>query len=72
MPKFIICFANSYPDQPGDGGPDNDFYAEFPYVGSRAGAEDEAKRISFEKYRGDFKWWIVSGTKKQRGRKKRT
>ena len=70
MPKFTICFADSYPDQPGSGGPDSGFYAEFPYVGSRAGAEDEAKRISFEKYQCDFKWWIVPEVRKQHSRKK--
>jgi len=63
MPKFTICFADSYPDQAGSGGLDNNFYAEFSYVGSRAGAVDEAKRISFEKYQGDFKWWIIPKTR---------
>ncbi|MFV0444382.1 MAG: hypothetical protein ACK5Q5_12500 [Planctomycetaceae bacterium] len=56
--KWTICFADSYPDEPGTGGPDNDYYAEYEHFGSRREAEREAREISFERYRGDFVWWL--------------
>lgn len=59
MPKFRICFADSLPREPGGGGPDNDFYAEHGFEGSAVEAIKRAERISWEKYRGDFTWWIV-------------
>jgi hypothetical protein len=59
MPKYESCFACSLPDELGSGCPDNDFYAEHPFEGTYAEAEREAKRISWEVYRGDFSWRIV-------------
>lgn len=58
MPRYKICFACTYPDEPGCGCPDNDFYAEHEFEGTHESAEKEAKRISREIYMGDFVWWI--------------
>jgi hypothetical protein len=62
MPKYTICFACTRPDQPGCGCPDGDFYAEHPFEGTRAEAEQEAQRISFQNYYGDFVWWLEEKT----------
>ena len=56
---FVIHFADSGPNEPGSGGPDNNFYAEHDFRGTLKEAEEEAKKISFEKYRGDFRHWIT-------------
>lgn len=59
MSKYNICFACTRPDQPGCACPDNDFYEEHPFEGTRAKAEEEARRISWQQYGGDFVWWLV-------------
>jgi hypothetical protein len=59
MAKYTICFACTYPDKPGCGCADNDFYAEHSFEGTYAEAEQEARRISWQDYYGDFVWWIV-------------
>ena len=56
---FEIHFACTLPDEPGCGCPDNDFYASYDFWGTIDEARNEAKRISYEKYRGDFTWWIT-------------
>ena len=56
--KYKICFACTLPGEPGCGCPDNDFYAEHEFTGTHQEAIREAERISFELYRGDFRWWI--------------
>jgi hypothetical protein len=56
---WLICFACSSPDEPGCGCPDNDFYAEHEFSGSYEDAKLEAGRISYEKYFGDFQYWII-------------
>lgn len=58
MEKWKICFACTYPDEPGCGCPDNDFYAAYNYEGTKEQAEAEAKRISWEIYQGDYVWWL--------------
>jgi guanylate kinase len=67
MPKisaYKICFADSYPYEPGSGGPDNNFYEEYPYKGTYAEVEEEARRISWEIWQGDFVWWIEEETER--------
>jgi len=59
MARYKISFACSLPGEPGCGCPDNDFYAEHGFEGSASEAIKRAEKISWEKYRGDFQWWIV-------------
>jgi len=59
MAKYKICFACSLPGEPGCGCPDNDFYAEHGFEGSAAETIKEAERVSWERYSGDFQWWVV-------------
>ncbi len=59
MARYRICFACTLPSEPGCGCPDNDFYAEQGFEGSAEGAIKMAERTSWERYRGDFQWWII-------------
>lgn len=55
---YRISFADSYPDEPGTGGSDSNFSAEWEFFGTPEDAIRHAKGISYHVYRGDFKWWI--------------
>lgn len=54
-----ICFADSRPGEPGGGGIDNDFYADYDFYGTVDDALAEANRIRREVYGGDFVFWLA-------------
>ena len=58
MPRFKKCCADHRSGESLTGSPDDTFYTEFDCTDTQAGAEIEAERISFEKYRGDFAWGL--------------
>jgi len=59
MTKYKISFACSPPGTPGCGCEDGDFLAEHGFDGSPEEAVKRAEIISWKKYQGDFRWWIV-------------
>lgn len=59
MARYKLCFKDSFPGEPGGGGWDNDFYAEWGFEGTAREAIKIAERINYEKYFGDFRWWVV-------------
>jgi len=56
--QWKINFACTRPGEPGCGCPDNDFFASHDFFGTYEEAEAEARRLSWERYRGDFQHWI--------------
>jgi len=61
---YTIHFACTLPGEPGCGCSDGDFHGEHEFSGDFPGAIKEAKRISFETYAGDFRWWITDSSGK--------
>lgn len=58
MKKYKICFGDAAPGQPGTGY-DESFSAEhIVEAETYEEAKKEAKKISIEKYFGDFHCWI--------------
>jgi hypothetical protein len=56
--RWKLCFACTLPGEPGCGCPDNDFYAEHKAAGTYEEAEALARELSWERYGGDFRYWI--------------
>lgn len=58
MPKYKICFADSYPGEPGTGSWSNNDYFEEEFTGTINAAIAEAERISREVFQGDYLSWL--------------
>jgi len=50
---------------PGCGCPDEYFHGKHDFEGDLKNAIEEAKKISHNKYRGDFRWWITEKDKNE-------